>query len=107
MLETIKDHEVFHLADKIDYKANDSNFVVVNKNDKAEIVLGAFDANLESPAHDAPADAILFALEGEGVLEYEGKAYTLKAGDNFYLKQGASHVVKSITPFKFCLSRIF
>lgn len=33
--------------------------------------------------HAAPGGALVFALDGEGIIGYEGKQYTLHAGETF------------------------
>ena len=48
----------------------------------------------------APGDVVVFALEGEGVIVYEGEEFPIKAGENFRFVKGGLHYVKATTQFK-------
>ena len=84
MNEMIKAGEVFKLGDVVNYQEG----TVVNKflvnNEHMKFVIKAFDAGTELPEHAAPGDVVVFALEGEGVIVYEGEEFTIKAGENFH-----------------------
>ncbi len=71
---------------------------VVNKflvnNEHMKFVIKAFDAGTELPEHAAPGDVVVFALEGEGVIVYEGEEFPIKAGENFHFVKGGLHYVK-------------
>lgn len=46
---------------------------------------------------------MIFALEGQGVIGYEGKEYPIQAGQNFKFDKNGMHSVKAVTPFKMAL----
>ncbi|MBQ2615809.1 MAG: cupin domain-containing protein, partial [Synergistaceae bacterium] len=48
-------------------------------------------------------EALIFALEGEGIIGYEGKEFTLKAGENFKFAKNGRHYVKAQGKFKMAL----
>ncbi len=107
MIETIKDGEVFRLADKVEYRKGTYHPVVVDRNDGGEHTLIAVDEGAMIPDHEAPADIIFYALEGSGILQYDGVDYTIRAGENFFLRKGTLHHVKALTKFKFSLVRFY
>lgn len=72
-------------------------------NDKMKFVLMAFDAGTGLSEHAAPGEALIFALDGEGVIGYEGKDHPIKAGENFHFAKAALHSVKAKTRFKMAL----
>ena len=81
----IKAGEVFNLAEIIPYQEGKIvNMDLVN-NDKMKFVVMAFDKDTGLAEHAAPGEAIIFALDGEGVISYEGKDHVIKAGENFHL----------------------
>ena len=53
--------------------------------------------------HAAPGEAIIFALDGEGVIGYEGKEHPIKAGENFHFAKAGLHSVKATKKFKMAL----
>ena len=46
---------------------------------------------------------IIFALDGEGVIGYEGKDHPIKAGENFHFAKAGLHSVKATKKFKMAL----
>ena len=100
MNEVIKAGEVFRLAEMVPYQEGKIVNMDVVHNDAMKFALMAFDAGTGLSEHAAPGDAIVFALDGEGVIGYEGKEYTIKAGENFRFAKGGMHSVKAVKQFK-------
>ena len=42
-----------------------------------------------------PGEALIFALDGQGIIGYEGKEYRIKAGENFKFAKNGRHSVKA------------
>lgn len=103
MNETIKAGEVFKLADLVPYAEGRIVNMDVVHNDNMKFVLMAFDAGTGLSEHAAPGEALIFALDGEGVIGYEGKDHPIKAGENFHFAKAALHSVKAKTRFKMAL----
>ncbi len=101
--EKVKDGEIFALKDLVPYKEESIvNMDVVN-NSKMKFVVMAFDGNTALSEHAAPGDAVIFALEGKGIIGYEGKNYPIKAGENFRFAKNGRHSVKADGRFKMAL----
>ena len=103
MNEVIKAGEVFKLRDLISYEEDKIMNMAVVDNDKMKLVVMAFDEGTELSEHAAPGEAIVFALDGEGVIEYEGQEHLIKAGENFHFAKAALHSVKATKKFKMAL----
>lgn len=103
MNEKVKAGEVLKLSGLVDYEEDSIVNMDVVSNEKMKFVLMAFDEGQALSAHRAPGDAIIFALEGEGVISYEGKDYTLKAGEQFRFAKNGLHAVKATKRFKMAL----
>ena len=88
MNEAIKAGEVFRLAEIVPYQ--DGKIM-------------AFDAGTELSEHAAPGEALIFVLDGEGVIGYEGKEHPIKAGENFRFAKAGIHSVKAAKRFKMAL----
>ena len=72
-------------------------------NDKMKFVVMAFDEGTGLSEHAAPGEAIIFALDGEGIIGYEGTDHAIQAGENFHFAKAGIHNVKAVKQFKMAL----
>lgn len=103
MNEAIKAGEVFRLAELVPYAEGKIVNMDVVHNDKMKFVVMAFDEGTGLSEHAAPGEALIFALDGEGVIGYEGKDHPIKAGENFHFAKAGLHSVKATKRFKMAL----
>ncbi|MBR1710726.1 MAG: cupin domain-containing protein [Clostridia bacterium] len=103
MNEAIKAGEVFKLAELVPYQDGKIVNMDVVHNDKIKFVVMAFDEGTGLSEHAAPGEALIFALDGEGVIGYEGKDHPIKAGENFHFAKGGMHSVRATGKFKMAL----
>lgn len=103
MNDAIRAGEVFKLAELVPYADGKIVNMDVVHNEKMKFVVMAFDEGAGLSEHAAPGEAILFALEGEGVIGYEGKDHPIKAGENFHFAKAGLHSVKATKKFKMAL----
>ena len=68
-----------------------------------KFVLMSFDAGTGLSEHSAPGDALIFALDGEATIGYEGVEHVIKAGENFKFAKNGRHWVKANGRFKMAL----
>ena len=109
-IETGKEHkmkvnpvEAFALKDILPYaEGRIVNKDIINE-PKLKFVLMSFAAGTGLSEHAAPGEALIFALDGEGVVGYEGKEHTIKAGENFAFAKNGAHWVRAEKPFKMAL----
>ena len=92
-IETGKEHKM---------KLNPGEAFALNE-PKLKFVLMSFAAGTGLSEHAAPGEALIFALDGEGVIGYEGKEHTIKAGENFAFAKNGAHWVRAEKPFKMAL----
>ena len=95
--------EVFKLADLVPYQEGKIVNMDVVHNEKMKFVVMAFDEGTGLSEHAAPGEALIFALDGEAVIGYEGKDHVIKAGENFHFAKGGLHSVKADKRFKMAL----
>ena len=100
MNKIIKSGEVMKLNDLISYEDGSITNIDVVSNDTMKFVLMAFDEGTGLTPHRAPGNAIIFALEGKAVIDYEGKDYTISAGENFRFDKNGLHSVTADERFK-------
>lgn len=103
MNEAMKAGEVFKLAELVPYSEGKVVNMDVAHNDKMKFVVMAFDKGTGLSEHAAPGEAIIFALDGEGIIGYEGKEHPIKAGENFHFAKAGLHWVKATKKFKMAL----
>lgn len=103
MNETIKAGEVFKLSELVTYADGKNVNMDVVHNDKMKFVNIAFDEGTGLSEHAAPSEAIIFALDGEGVIGYEGKDHPIKAGENFHFVKTGMQSVMATKKFKMAL----
>ena len=99
----IKAGNVFCLKDLVPYQEGKIVNMDVASNEKAKFVVMAFDKGTGLSEHAAPGEALIFALDGEGIIGYEGKEYPIKAGENFKFAKQGKHYVKATEKFKMAL----
>ncbi len=103
MNEIVKSQEVFKLAELLPYQKDSIVNADIASNDTMKFVVMAFDEGTGLSPHAAPGDAIVFALEGEATIGYEGKDYPIKAGEQFRFDKGGMHAVTANGKFKMAL----
>ena len=103
MNSVLKAGEVTKLKNLLDYeKGSITNLDLIGQ-DNLKFMIMAFDEGCYLSEHRAPGEAIVFALEGKGIINYEGKDYEVNEGDNFKFDKNALHSVKAVGRFKMAL----
>ena len=103
MNNILKTGEVFKLKDLIQYEEGSISNLDIVRNDAMKFVLMAFDEGTGLQPHRAPGNAIVFALEGQAVINCEGKDYNISAGENFRFEKDGLHSVTANGKFKMAL----
>lgn len=103
MNDIVKTNEVFALKDLISYEEGSIANLDVVSNPTMKYVLMAFDEGTGLTPHRAPGNAIVFALEGNATIGYEGKDYELHAGECFRFEKNGLHSVTANGRFKMAL----
>lgn len=103
MNEIVKAGEVFKLAELLPYRDGRIVNMDLISEPKLKFVLMSFDEGTGLSGHAAPGEALIFALDGEGVIGYEGREHPIKAGENFKFAGGGLHSVKATDKFKMAL----
>lgn len=103
MNSALKPGEIFSLADLVPYQEGRIVNMDLSHSEKIKFALMAFDEGTGLEEHAAPGEALIFALEGKGLIGYEGQAHPIKAGENFIFAAGGKHWVKADGKFKMAL----
>ena len=103
MNSIVKSGEVMKLKDLISYEDGSIANLDVVSNSTMKFVLMAFDEGTGLTPHRAPGNAILTALEGKAIIDYEGQDYELNAGESFRFDKNGLHSVTPQGKFKMSL----
>ena len=103
MNNVIKDGNAFALKDLLPYQEGKIVNMDIAGNEKMKFVVMSFDEGTGLAEHATPGEALIFALDGEGIIGYEGKEYAIKAGENFKFAKLGKHYVKANGKFKMAL----
>lgn len=103
MNDLLKTGEVLKLADLLPYQDGKIINTDLVNNDHVKLALMSFGAGTGLPEHAAPGEALVFALDGAGIIGYEGEEHRVTAGQNFAFAKGGRHYVKADGPFKMAL----
>lgn len=103
MNPNLKDGAVFALKDLLPYQEGKIVNMDLIRDPKLKFVIMAFDAGTRLTEHAAPGEALVFALDGKGIIGYEGQEHPIQAGENFKFTKNGMHYVKADGPFKMAL----
>lgn len=103
MNNAIESGKVFSLAELVPYQDGKIVNMDIIRDPKIKFVVMSFDEGTGLSEHAAPGEALIFALDGEGIIGYEGKEYHLHAGENFKFAKNGKHWVKANGRFKMAL----
>ena len=103
MNERIRAGEIVRLAELLPTQDGKIVNMDLAHNEGMKFALMSFAAGTGLDEHAAPGDALVFALEGEAVVGYEGTEHRIHAGENFKFDKGGRHYVRADQPFKMAL----
>ena len=103
MNQALKSGEVFKLSELVPYQEGRIVNMDLINDPKMKFVIMAFDEGTGLSEHAAPGEALIFALDGQGIIGYEGQEHHIKAGENFKFAKNGKHFVKAEGKFKMAL----
>lgn len=107
MNEVIKAGEVFKLKELLPYQPGKIVSMDIIHDEHLKFALMSFADGTGLTEHAAPGEALVFALDGTGIIGYEGQEYELKAGETFKFAKNGRHYVKAKGDFKMALLLMF
>lgn len=107
MLKTdYKFGEVLPLASQVIQNAEKVEFREIMNNGNGGIALLAFTAGQELGTHQAPAEVMVYVLDGEVKFRMLDSDLHLRKGDFFLMGDGVPHSVRALTDAKVMLVKI-
>ncbi len=99
----IQPGKVFKMADLIPYQQGEIINCDLVTGQGFKLALMALGAGTELAEHSAPGNALIFALAGQGTVNYEGTPKALRTNAALKMAQGARHAVKADQDYKMAL----
>ena len=103
MNKVLETGKVLKLADLLPYQEGRIVNMDLINDEKLKFVIMSFDEGTGLSEHSAPGEALIFALDGNGIIGYEGQEHKIKAGENFKFAKNRKHYVKADGKFKMAL----
>lgn len=107
MLKTdYKFGDAFSLVSQVAKNDSKVEFKDIMNNGNGSVALLDFCAGQELPTHQAPAEVMVYVLEGEVVFTMLERPTTLHQGDFFLMGNGVNHSVRALKDSKIMLVKI-
>ena len=103
MNKIVKAGDTFVLKEMLPYQEGKIVNMDLINDPHMKFVLMSFDAGTGLSEHAAPGDALVFALDGEATITYEGVENLVRAGQTFKFDAGGRHAVRADKRFKMAL----
>ena len=104
LIKNIDFSEVHNIADLVDYEGGRVVSRTFAQNPTLSLTLFAFDAGEGVSTHTAPGDAMVHVLDGEAVVNIDGKEMTAGTGQVVVMPADVPHSVTAVQRFKMLLT---
>lgn len=102
-IETAK---VYNIKEMVDYAGGSTVSKIINRNEKGNLTLFAFDAGQNLSEHTAPFDAVIQVLDGSAKITIDKTAYDVGEGQVIIMPANIPHAVEALEKFKMLLIMI-
>ena len=107
ILKNIDIAAVLPLAELVSYQDGQIVSRTLVQNKAVSITLFAFEAGEEISTHASGGDAMVYVLDGSGMITIDDKTFTPKAGECIVMPAGHPHAVAATERFKMLLVVVF
>lgn len=104
LIKNIPFSEAVELDSLVDYKDGSVISRTLSAKPHINITLFAFDAGEEISAHTSPGDAMVQVLDGEAIVNIDGKQIPVSKGQTVVMPANIPHAVSASTRFKMLLT---
>jgi quercetin dioxygenase-like cupin family protein len=104
LIKNIPFSEVVDIKGMVDYEEGRVVSRTLASKSNINITLFAFDKNEEISAHTSPGDAMVQILDGEALINIDGKKIPAVAGQVVVMPANVPHSVAAVTQFKMLLT---
>ena len=106
-IKNIDAESALELARLVTYQQGQIVSKTLAQNGAVSLTLFAFDQNEEISSHESDGDAMVIALDGEGLITIDGKEHMLTKGQTIIMPAKKPHTVYAKKQFKMFLIVVF
>ncbi|MCK5541595.1 MAG: cupin domain-containing protein [Desulfobacterales bacterium] len=103
LIKNISFSKIIDLKEMVDYEEGRVVSRTLASKPSINITLFAFDEKEEISAHTSPGDAMVQILDGEAMINIDGKKISAVAGQVVVMPANTPHSVSAVTQFKMLL----
>jgi quercetin dioxygenase-like cupin family protein len=104
LIKNIPFSEAVNITELVDYEEGRVVSRTLTSKSNINITLFAFDKEEEISAHTSPGDAMIQILDGEALINIDGKKIAAVTGEVVVMPANVSHSVSAVTQFKMILT---
>lgn len=105
-LNSFQNSTIYTLKDAVDYTTGSTVSKIINRNEKGNLTLFAFDQGQNLSEHTAPFDAIVQVVDGVGTIIINGANYQIGEGQFIIMPANIPHAIEANERFKMLLIMI-
>ncbi|MFA5098082.1 MAG: cupin domain-containing protein [Candidatus Margulisiibacteriota bacterium] len=106
-IKNIDTEAALELEGLVSYQKGQIVSKTLAQNGSVSLTLFAFDEGEEISSHESDGDAMVIALDGEGLITIGGKEHLLEKGKTIVMPAKIPHAVHAKKPFKMLLIVVF
>ena len=103
MIKNFKPSEVMSFADQVTYQEGQVVSKTLAQDKHHSLTLFAFEKGEEISTHASSGDALVIALDGEGLVTIDGQEFKLDKGDSILMPSDLPHAIYAPERFKMFL----
>lgn len=107
ILKNINLSEVLSLKDLVTYQTGQIVSKTLIQNEKVSLTLFAFDKDEEISTHSSHGDAMIYVIDGTGLITIGDEQFSVKAGETIVMPAEVPHAVYAQEAFKMFLIVVF
>lgn len=107
LIRNIEHCKALCLSEQVQYQEGQIVSRTLAQTKHHSLTLFAFDKGEEISSHDSEGDAMVLALDGEGVITIDGVPHNVSAGEVIVMPAKIPHAVFASERFKMLLTVIF
>ncbi len=107
IMKNINKGEALDLREQVSYLDGQIASKTLTQNAHHNMTLFAFDKGEEISSHESGGDAMVIALDGQGMITIDGQAHPLAAGQTIIMPAKRPHAVYAQERFKMLLIVFF
>ena len=103
LIKNIEHSKVLLLAEEVEYQKGQIVSKTLAQNERHSLTLFAFEKGEEISSHESEGDALVYALDGVGVVTLDGNENLLRTGEAIVMPAHSTHAVYAKERFKILL----